>query len=163
LISWADEREVAVVDSNDGTGTEDAESADAPEKKESEVAAAISGAIDKLSPAEQLIGLGAVLILLVDLLGDVILDEYGVSAASWIAAVAAIAMLWARRIRGKDFPVSYPWLLTVAGFGGGIAGARDLLTDVESGFLEGIGIVFALLLYAGATLMAWGAYRLSKN
>ena len=150
-------------DSNDGAGAGEAGSPDTPEKKESEVAAAISGAIDKLGPAEQLIGLGALLILVVDLLGDVILDEYGVSSASWIAAVAAIAMLWARRLRGKDFPISYPWLLTVAGFGGGIAGARDLLTDIESGFLDGLAIVFALALYVGAALMAWGAYRLSKS
>ena len=152
-----------MVDSNDGTGTHDGGAADPPEKKESEVGSAISGAIDKLGPAEQLIGLGAVLILLVDLLGDIILDEYGISSASWIAAVAAVAMLWSRRFRGNDFPVSYKWLLTAVGFGGGIAGARDLLTDVESGFLEGIGIVFALILYAGAALMAWGAYRLSKT
>jgi hypothetical protein len=155
--------EVTMVDSNDGTGAHGGGPADTPEKKESEVGAAISGAIDKLGPAEQLIGLGAVLMLLVDLLGDVILDEYGVSSASWIAAVAAVAMLWSRRIRSNNFPVSYKWLLTVAGFGGGIAGARDLLTDVESGFLEGIGIVFALVLYAGAALMALGAYRLSKS
>lgn len=152
-----------MVDSNDGTGTHDGGPADIPEKKESEVSAAISGAIDKLGPAEQLIGLGAVLILLVDLLGDIILDEYGISSASWIAAVAAVAMLWARRLRSKDFPISYPWLLTVVGFGGGIAGARDLLTDIESGYLEGLSIVFALVLYAGAALMAWGAYRLSKK
>jgi len=152
-----------VVNSTDGPGEHDGRPVEIPEKQESEVAAAISGAIDKLGPAEQLIGLGAVLILLVDLLGDVILDEYGISSASWIAAVAAVAMLWARRLRSKEFPISYPWLLTVAGFGGGIAGARDLLTDVESGYLEGIGIVFALVLYAGAALMALGAYRLSKK
>lgn len=152
-----------MVDSNDGAGTHDGGPEDIPEKKESEVAAAISGAIDKLGPAEQLIGLGAVLILLVDLLGDIILDEYGISSASWIAAVAAVAMLWARRLRSKDFPISYPWLLTVIGFGGGIAGARDLLTDIESGYLEGLSIVFALVPYAGAALMAWGAYRLSKK
>jgi hypothetical protein len=150
-----------VVDSNDGIGANDG--ANKPEHQESEVAATISGAIDKLGPAEQLIGLGAILILLVDLLGDIILDEYGISSAVWIAAVVAVAMLWAKRLRGKEFPISYSWLLTVVGFGGGIAGARDLLTDVESGYLEGIGIVFALVLYAGAALMAWGAYRLSKK
>jgi hypothetical protein len=152
-----------VVDSNDAGGPEEAGVANTPEKKESEVTAAISGAIDKLGPAEQLIGLGAVLILLVDLLGDIILDEYGVSSAAWIAAVAAVAMLWARRLKSKEFPISYPWLLSVVGFGGGIAGARDLLTDVESGYLDGLTIVFALALYAGAALMALGAYRLSKT
>jgi len=152
-----------VVDSTDGPGAHDGGSTGKPERKESEVAAAISGAIDKLGPAERLIGLGAVLVLLVDLLGDIILDEYGISSASWMAAVAAVAILWARRLRSKDFPISYPWLLTVVGFGGGIAGARDLLTDIESGYLEGISIVFALVLYAGAALMAVGAYRLSRK
>ena len=67
------------------------------------------------------------------------------------------------RAKSKEFPVSYPWLLTVVGFGGGIAGARDLLTDVESGYLEGLTIVFALALYAGAALMALGAYRFSRT
>lgn len=152
-----------MVDSNDGGDPPDAGTEKPQESKESEVAAAISGAIDKLGPAEQLIGLGAVLILLVDLLGDIVLDEYGVSSATWIAAVAAVAMLWARRLKSKEFPVSYPWLLTVVGFGGGIAGARDLLTDVESGYLEGLTIVFALALYAGAALMALGAYRFSRT
>ena len=153
-----------MVDSNDGTGAGDAGEANPPESKEPEATAAISGAIDKLGPAEQLIGLGAVVVLLVDILGDVILDEYGVSSAVWIAAVAAVAMLWARRLRGKEFPVSYSWLLAVVGFGGGIAGVRDLLTDVESsGALEGISIVFALALYAGAALMALGAYRLPRK
>ena len=150
-----------MVDSSDGTGSEDTGAAKPPE--ESEVAAAISGAIDKLGPAEQLIGLGAVLVLLVDIVGDIILDEYGMSSAVWIAAVAALALLWTRRLRGKELPVSYSWLLAVAGFGGGIAGARDLLTDVESGFLDGIAIVFALVLYAGAALMAVGAFRLPRS
>ena len=158
---WLREREEAVVDSSDGTGSEETGAAKPPE--ESEVAAAISGAIDKRGPAEQLIGLGAVLILLVDILGDVILDDYGVSSAVWIAAVAAVAMLWARRLRGQEFPISYPWLLKVVGFGGGIAGVRDLLTDIESGVLDGIAIVFALALYAGAALMALGAYRLPRS
>jgi hypothetical protein len=151
-----------VVDSNDGIGANDG--ANKPEHQESEVAATISGAIDKLGPAEQLIGLGAILILLVDLLGDIILDEYFISSAVWIAAVVAVAMLWAKRLRGKEFPISYSWLLTVVGFGGGIAGVRGLLDDIESsGYLEGVTIVFALILYAGAALMAWGAYRLSKT
>lgn len=152
-----------MVDSNDGGGTSGSGAPSKPEGKESEVGAAISGAIDKLGPAEQLIGLGAVMILLVDLLGDIILDEYGMSSATWIAAVAAVAMLWARRLRSKEFPISYPWLLSVVGFGGGVAGARDLLTDVESGYLEGLTIVFALVVYAGAALMAVGAYRLSRT
>ena len=152
-----------MVDSNDGESPPEADVTNTPEKNGSEAAAAISGAIDKLGPAEQLIGLGAVVILLVDLLGDIILDEYALSSATWIAAVAAVAMLWAHRLRNKEFPVSYPWLLAVAGFGGGIAGARDLLTDVESGYLVGLAILFALVTYAGAALMAVGAYRLSRT
>lgn len=51
----------------------------------------------------------------------------------------------------------------MTGFGGEIAGIRDLLEDLESGYLDGGNIVIALALYAGTALMALGAYRLSRT
>jgi hypothetical protein len=113
---------------------------------------------------EQLMLLGSLLIFLVaDLIGDVVLDKYSISRLMWLAAVVVLIAVWARRIANKELPVPHDATLTVVGYGGLLLGIRELLTDIESGLLEGGALPFALATYAGAALLGYGAYRAGRS
>lgn len=113
---------------------------------------------------EQLMGLGAILIIVVtDFIGDILLDEYGVGKVTWLVAVAVVAAVWMHRLRGAQTPVPYRWTLIVLGYGGLVLGIREFLTDLETDILDGGSIIFALAAYAGAVLLGVGAYRLSRS
>ena len=132
--------------------------------EESPAPAGSGGMTGKMTQAEQLVGLGALLILFVDLLGDIILQEYFVNTVGWIAAVGAVVVIWAARMRGMKMPVPYTWVLAVLGFAALILGVRELIDDLRYEILDdGTDIILALISYAGAVLMGLGAFRLAKS
>ena len=121
-----------------------------------------SSYVAKMSTNEQLIAVGALLILIVsDFFGDVLLDDYSVSSKLYLAATAAVALIFVVKLRGGSTPVSYTWLLRSAGLLVTIFGIREFLGDVEaSNYLGSSNIIYALALYAGTALVAYGAYQL---
>lgn len=131
----------------------------------SDPVAQANAAIGMMSQGEKLIGLGALVLVLIDLVADIILDEYAITRVLWLVAVLALLAIWVRRLRGRDIPVRYEWTVVVLGFLGGIVGLREFLGDLENGLFDRTGgyVFFALLAYVAAGVMAFGAYTSSKS
>lgn len=142
--------------------TDDANAGMKPE--ESAPTAAAKAPMANVTTTEQLMGLGALLIVVVaDLLGNIILDEYSISRVTWIIAIAVVASIWAKSIAGKDLPVPYRPTMVVLGYGGFLTGLREFLADIESSVLGGSNAVFAIATYVGALLLGYGAYQLGRS
>jgi uncharacterized membrane protein YhaH (DUF805 family) len=121
---------------------------------------ALNDAIGRLgTTGERLIALGAVLILLVDLLGDIIFQDYSFSVITWVAALLIVVAVVLRRFRDAALPMDYTWLLIVVGFIAGAAIARELVADVRYDYWDRGGgtVLFALLLYAAGALVLVGS------
>jgi len=118
-----------------------------------------------VSATEQIMGGGALLILVVtDLIGDIVADEYSISRVTWIFAVAVLAAIWANSMAGKTMLTPYRPTMIVLGYGTVVLVLRELISDIESS--RGLGsynIVYALAAYAGALLIGYGAYRMARS
>ena len=120
-------------------------------------------AIAKLGgPGEQLIVLGAVLLVFVDVFGDLILDEWGVSTIQLVPAWFVIAALIIHRFRGGALPIGYALLLAVLGLVAGFVQVREVLGDLENSLFDrdSASIIFALISWVGGILMLLGAIQL---
>lgn len=120
-------------------------------------------AVAKLTgPGEPLIALGAILLVVVDVLGDIILDEWSVGSVSLTAAWLALGAVIMFRFRSAWLPVSYPLLLVIVGIIAGLHGVRDVIWGLESNLFDyDTGdIIFELLVWAGGILMGVGAIQL---
>jgi hypothetical protein len=136
-----------------------------PSAEGNDPVAQANAAIGQMSQGEKLIGLGALVLVGIDLLADIILDEYAMSRVLWLVAVLALMALWVRRMRGGDLPVRYEWVVVFLGYAGGIVGLREFLGDLENGLFDARGgyVFFALATYIAAGVMAFGAYTSSKS
>jgi hypothetical protein len=134
------------------------------ESGDSAPATAASSPLAKLSSTEQLMGLGALLIIVIaDIIGNIFVDEYSISRVTWIVAVAAVAAIWVHGMAGRDLPVAYRPTLVILGYGSLLLGVREFLSDVESDVLGGSNVIFAIATYVGAVLLGYGAYRLGRS
>ena len=132
------------------------------EQPAAESPAGAASLLAKFSTAEQFIGLGVLLILLVsDLIGSILTDRYSVHDYTFLAAAVTLALLIVVKVRGSEPPVPYGWLLKTASLVVVIAGVRQFLGDIEAdGYLGSRNILFAIVLYAGVGLVAYGGYQL---
>ena len=119
----------------------------------------------KLSVGEQIIAVGAlILAVLVDFIGDVLLDEWGVSYVILGLAFLALALIWLHNFRGKDTFAPHSKLLVFTGYAAGVFGVREVLAVVDGGLPEdAIDVFFQLAVIVGCGLMAYGAYLYSKS
>jgi hypothetical protein len=132
----------------------------------SNLTGAVDDAMSKLgSPGEKLVVLGAALMLLVDIFGDIVFQDYSFSSAAWVPAVLIVVAVVLHRFRNAALPMSYAWLLAGLGFVAGIVAARELVDDVRYEYLErgGATIVFALVFYAAGALALVGASLLWQS
>jgi len=109
-----------------------------------------------LSQGELLVGAGALLVLLGELLFGLLVDEYFIGQFSW--AVAAVALLAvALRAMGRTLP-GYDTILVLAGFVMAVVGVRDLVFDLRAlGNYEAVDFLGMLAYYVGVVAMAAGA------
>ncbi|HLF42927.1 MAG TPA: hypothetical protein VJA46_05275 [Acidimicrobiia bacterium] len=121
--------------------------------------------VSKLSTGEMIIALGALVIAgLVDLIGNVLLDEWGVSFVILAFAYLALALIFLHHFRDQDTFAPYDKLLVFTGYATGVFGVREVLDVLDSGFPdEAIGALFELAVIVGCGLMAAGAYLFSKS
>ncbi|MEE8330524.1 MAG: hypothetical protein V3R84_02035 [Acidimicrobiia bacterium] len=128
-------------------------------------AAAQKTGLGDLVVGEQLMGVGALLILvLADLIGDVFVDEYSISYTIWILALGVLAAIYFHRIAGKSMPIPFRWTMMVLGYSGAALGIREIIDAIDGDYLfEGGSMPYQLALYVGAALLAIGAYRLSQD
>jgi hypothetical protein len=120
-------------------------------------------ALSKLSgPGEQLVVLGAILLVFVDVLADIILDEWSVSDLMLVPAWFVIAAVIMHRFRGATLPIRYGLLLAVLGFISGFLGVREVIWGLENNIFDfdGPDIIFELIVWAGGILMLLGALQL---
>lgn len=132
----------------------------------SELTGAVDQAIGKISsPGERLVVLGAALILLVDIFGDIVFRDYSFSSIAWVSAVLIVAAVVLHRFRSAALPSNYTWLLVVLGFVAGIVAARELVDDLRIGYLDrgGATVFFALIFYAAGALTLVGASLLWQS
>lgn len=127
---------------------------------ESGMQGAFNDAIGRLgTTGERLIALSAALILLVDLLGNIILEDYSFSRIVWIAALLIVVAVVLRRFRDAALPMDYTWLMIVLGFIAGAVIARELVANLGNSYLDRGGggrVLFALLLYTAGALALVG-------
>lgn len=122
------------------------------------------GALAAVPRPEQLMALGALLILVVaDLIGDIFVDEYSVTDVSWLLAIGLFVTIWMVRMSGKSTPLPYQTTLVILGYGLFIMTVRDFIADLDASWLGGSNIIYALAYYIGAVLVAFGAYQVSRS
>lgn len=128
-------------------------------------APAAASPMSNLGTGEMLIALGALVIaVLVDLIGNVLLDEWGVNYVILALAYLALALLFLHHFRSKDSFAPYDKLLVFTGYATGVFGVREILDVLDSGFPEdAIDVLFELAVIGGCALMAFGAYMFSKS
>lgn len=119
---------------------------------------AISGRLDEAG--ELIIALGAVLVVAVDLLGNIILEEYSFTRVAWAAALLIIFTVAAHRWSDRPLYGSYGRALVVLGLVAGATVARELVADIRSDYLDGgTRTLMAIIFYAGGALLLVGAWQ----
>jgi hypothetical protein len=118
--------------------------------------------MSRLSQGEMLVGGGALLIVVAELVFGVVTRDYSLGQLPW--ALAAIALIVvALRATGRTFP-AHETILIVAGLTMAVIGVRDLLYDVRS--LSGESTTWYLgfvAYYLGVVLMAVGAWMVWRR
>ena len=117
-----------------------------------------------VSTTEQIMGGGALLLLIVsDLIGNIVADDYSISRVVWIFAVAVLAAIWANSMAGKTMLTPYRPTMILLGYGTVVLVLREFIGDLEGGFLRSSNIVYALATYVGGLLLGYGAYRMARS
>ncbi|MDX1450745.1 MAG: hypothetical protein R3246_16975 [Acidimicrobiia bacterium] len=135
-----------------------------PESKGTEggAGAAFSAAKESLNASERMIAFGAlVLVIGVYLIGDVAMDEWGVSNLTLAASVGALALMYMVKTKGRSYPLPYNFALKVMAYVIGLLGVTEVLWFIEGGRAEGMEIVFALAYFVGVIAMVMGARQLT--
>jgi hypothetical protein len=118
--------------------------------------------LSRLSQGELLVGAGALVLVLGELLFGVVTRDYSLGQLPW--AIAAIALIIvALRAAGRSFP-AHDTILILAGFAMAVVGVRDLLYDVRT--LAGESTTWYLgflAYYVGVALMAAGAWMIWRK
>jgi hypothetical protein len=107
---------------------------------------------------EQIVMLGAAIVVADYVLFGLIIDEYFFFTGTLLAAAYALFAVWWKRSRSvEDWPISYGRLLRLLGLTVGFLGLVEFLGDLRFGVLDNVGDILAgLILYAGCFLMYWG-------
>jgi uncharacterized membrane protein YdcZ (DUF606 family) len=122
----------------------------------------VNEAMAKLSgPGEPLIALAAVLLLFVDVVGDIIMQDYSFTSVAWISAVLIVIAIVAVRFGNAELPVTYGTLLATLALVAGLVIARQLISDLRFERLDrgGATVFFALVSYAAGVVALVGAWQ----
>jgi hypothetical protein len=123
--------------------------------------ASFAAARASLDSGERMIAVGALLLLVgVYLIGDVVLDEWGVGQLTWSASVGALALMYLVKTKGRTYPIPYTFSLKVLSYLVGALGVQEVLWFIEGGRADGAEILFSLLYFAGVVAMVMGARTL---
>lgn len=121
--------------------------------------------LSKLSQGELLVGAGALILVVGDLIFGLVTRDYSLGQLPWaVALVALVAILL--HLRGMNLPVSYEGILVLAGLTIALIGVRDLLYDLR--YLSGnqVDVTYylgMLAYYLGVVLMAVGAWMVWRR
>jgi len=147
--------EAIVTNETEQTGTDGAD----PQHAQSQM----SDALAKLNgPGEPLIALGAVLMVVVDLVGDVIMEDYSIPYMVLTPALLIVLAIVGYRFLSVGLPVGYGTVVAILALVAGVTMARELVDDIHYDVLDrgGATVVFALLAYLGGALLLVGSWQL---
>jgi hypothetical protein len=123
-------------------------------------------AISQFTFGEQLVAVGAGLILVVNLLlGEILLGEYFISEAAWLLALASITGIFFY-YTGRDAPWHrfFPWFVEMAAWAVAAIGAVALFNWLFGHFSPGgASLFFFLVFVAAAALFGVGAFFVRRQ
>ena len=147
-----------MTDETPGTGPAEGGAEESTPAKE--MAAMVQGAGDFTS-GEGLVAFAGILLLLIWLVFDVFLDDYGLSIVELLlAAIVVIVPRLNRETVEKVHPVSV--IMKVAGYGIAVIGVFFIIWAIEGGFYSGASTIIAALLNYAAYAMAFLGARQIK-
>ncbi|MDH3248802.1 MAG: hypothetical protein OEQ47_07560 [Acidimicrobiia bacterium] len=126
----------------------------------------LSSTMAKLGASEKLAVLGAAGVMLVWLLFDLLIDEYGIGEPSFILAGLVVAAAYFHHNRGSDdWSVDYVTVVKVAGIFLGLLGAWTLVEQVRGGILDSdaTSIIAAIGYYVGTITSGVGAWQMKRG
>lgn len=142
--------------------TDDTGMAPPPDGPPNASPSAMETARQNLSSAEQMIALGALALLVGPyLLGSVIFDDYGLSPLELLLTVGVLASLYGVRMRGVTMAVPYAFAVQTLCYALGVLATAEIISFIEGNRVEGIGILTALIYFAGVILMVMGARKVT--
>jgi peptidoglycan/LPS O-acetylase OafA/YrhL len=116
-----------------------------------------------LSQGEKFVGLGAVAVLAVYVIWELITEDYFVTISAILLAVFVLGVLWLKLNRpGMSWSVPYRSLLRVAGYLLLTVGVVVFIDELKADIFDAPGgtIAGALVFYAGCVLSGFGAKQL---
>ena len=146
----------------------DHESAEQPEATEasSGLGNELSATVAKLGAGEKLAVLGAAGVMVVWLLFDLLIDEYGIGEPSFILAGLVVAAAYFHHNRGsEDWSVDYVTVVKVAGVFLGLLGAWTVVEQLRANLFDrdAASIIGALGYYVGTITSGIGAWQLKRG
>lgn len=146
----------------------DNESPDQPEAAAagSGIGSELSSTVAKLGAGEKLAVLGAAGVMVVWLLFDLLIDEYGIGEPSFILAGLIVAAAYLHHNRGSaDWSVDYVTVVKVAGIFLGLLGAWTVVEQLRANLFDrdATSIIAALGYYVGTITSGIGAWQLKRG
>jgi peptidoglycan/LPS O-acetylase OafA/YrhL len=107
-----------------------------------------------------MVAIGAIVVLAVDVLGDIILEEYSIGSVAWVLALLVLITIAAHRWGDLNLFGNYGRALMVLGVLGGALAAREIFDDARFDYLDGgTKTLFAVLYSVAGALMLVGAWQ----
>jgi hypothetical protein len=119
--------------------------------------------LGSLSQGEKLVGLGALIVIAVYVIWEVIQEEYFFEWFAVYFAVYILAVMWLKANRPQAvWSIPYTSQLRVVGYLVLLAGVFELITDLKFDTFDGGGatVAGALVFYGGCALAGFGAKNL---
>ncbi len=118
----------------------------------------------RMSRPEQLAVVGAVLLLLVEVVTGLLLDQYYAGDLVSLLAIAILVGAWVQYGRGGTVPLGYITVIKIAGFAIGLIAISDLIVELRRGVFDNVtDIIGGLAYYVGAALVAVGAFQAKER
>ena len=112
---------------------------------------------------ERAIAIGAAIIVVVNLLiGDIILNDYGLSNSTWLISLAVLAAMYffyaGERNPWHGF---YPWMVEMGAWAIALIGGLDFVRSIFDSFpSSGARLFFQIALYVASGFALVGAFQL---
>lgn len=149
---------------------DDAGASDTDAPKEQSASNAMQNAMSDLTSgmnnAEKMIALGAVLFLVINaVLGDMILDDYGVSDMEFVLTGGALLAIVRHGRGSRPWHSLYPWIVEALAGAYAAIGAFDFIDWLLDGFdgLDGSDVFYTIVYWGSIALLGYGSWLLHRS
>ena len=121
----------------------------------------IGEVFEQLTAAERFVGLGAALVLVSWLVGQILVNHYSVDDVAIPLAIGVLGGIFSFfKGRTVAWHSLYPWIVAVAAIAIAILGFNRFLEDLRFSYLGGSAWLWRTLYYAGAGFLGYGGVLL---